>query len=56
MCASCGCGAPNNDQGSKDNITMEDIDKAAKFAGITPEKVAQNIQQTVKQSKTGSQS
>ncbi len=54
MCMSCGCGAAKEDHGNKDHITMDDIERAAKAAGITPEEVVQNIQQTVQQhSKSG---
>lgn len=43
MCLSCGCGKPDDDHGDSRNITMSDLDRAAKAAGTTPEKVVQNI-------------
>ncbi len=54
MCMSCGCGAIHKDHGNKDHITIEDIERAAKAAGTTPEEVVQNIQQAIQQqSKSG---
>ncbi|MCF6159189.1 MAG: hypothetical protein E3K32_11635 [wastewater metagenome] len=53
MCTSCGCGEANADHGNKDHITMDDIERAAKAAEITPEQVAKNIQKTVEQTETG---
>jgi hypothetical protein len=44
MCASCGCGEPNNDHGNSAHITMQDIEKAAAAAELAPEQVAENIQ------------
>jgi hypothetical protein len=43
MCASCGCGVVNDDHGNPANITMKDLDQAAAAAGVSTEKVAQNI-------------
>jgi hypothetical protein len=43
MCISCGCGQPENDHGNKDLITREELDKAAKAAGMSPEDAAKNI-------------
>ena len=43
MCLSCGCGQPNDDHGDSRNITLNDIDQAAKAAGTTRDKVLQNI-------------
>lgn len=43
MCASCGCGAPNDDHGNPANITLDDIERAAAAAGVTPTQVADNI-------------
>jgi hypothetical protein len=53
MCMSCSCGEINDDHGNKDHITKEDIERAAKAAGTTPEQVVKNIQQTVEKTKTG---
>ena len=49
MCASCGCGKPNEDHGDQAHITKEQIDRAATAASITPAEVAQNIRQSVSQ-------
>nr|BBH91083.1 hypothetical protein KTC_58340 [Thermosporothrix sp. COM3] len=43
MCLSCGCGDPNNDHGDARNITLRDIDEAARAAGTTRERVVMNI-------------
>lgn len=43
MCASCGCGAPNDDHGDSANITMVDVQRAAEAAKISPAQVANNI-------------
>jgi hypothetical protein len=40
---SCGCGEPNEKHGNTDNITLDDIRRAAKAANIEPEKAADNI-------------
>jgi hypothetical protein len=49
MCLSCGCGEPNNDHGNASNITMQDLEAAAKAANITPEQAADNIVKGQKQ-------
>ncbi len=49
MCLSCGCGEPNNDHGNASNITMQDLEAAAKAADITPEQAADNIVKGQKQ-------
>lgn len=46
MCLSCGCGEPNERHHDGD-ITMDDIDKAAENATISPQEVAKNIEQAV---------
>ena len=43
MCLSCGCGEPNQDHGNADNITYDDLVKAANSEGITVEQAADNI-------------
>lgn len=43
MCASCGCGAPNDNHGDAANITLEDVEAAAKAAGVSPGQAADNI-------------
>lgn len=48
MCMSCGCGAPNEDHGNPDNITLEDLKRAARAANIQPEQAADNIHDAAK--------
>jgi hypothetical protein len=43
MCVSCGCGEPNDAHGDMRNITMDDLNRAAEAAGISPSEAAQNI-------------
>lgn len=43
MCMSCGCGEPNETHGNPDNITLDDLKRAAKAAQIEPEEAADNI-------------
>lgn len=43
MCASCGCGEPSESHGNPDNITAEDVERAAQAAGISVEEAADNI-------------
>jgi hypothetical protein len=43
MCVSCGCGSPNDKHGDQRNITMNDLDQAAKAAGTTRDRVVENI-------------
>lgn len=43
MCASCGCGQPMEQHDNPDNITMEQVQRAATAAGISPAEVADNI-------------
>jgi hypothetical protein len=48
MCLSCGCHKPMDDHGNPDNITIEDLRKAAEAAGIDPSKAAGNILESMK--------
>ena len=43
MCMSCGCGEPNETHGSSDNITLEQMERAASAADIDVETAADNI-------------
>lgn len=43
MCLTCGCGEPNEDHGNADQITYEELKKAADANGITVEEAANNI-------------
>ncbi len=47
MCLSCGCGEANERHGNPDNITLDDLRRAAQAAQVEPEKAAENIQETV---------
>ena len=43
MCLSCGCGEPNEAHGNNDNITLDDLKKAADAESISVEQAADNI-------------
>jgi hypothetical protein len=43
MCASCGCGKPNENHGDTANITLTDLERAAEAAGVSPGEAADNI-------------
>jgi hypothetical protein len=43
MCASCGCGVPNDNHGDAANITLADLERAAEAAGVSPAQAADNI-------------
>jgi hypothetical protein len=43
MCMSCGCGEVKNDHGNPDNITEDDLQRAADAASISKEQAADNI-------------
>lgn len=44
MCMSCGCGNPEAEK--PDQITREDLQRAAQAQGTSVDEVVQNIQQT----------
>jgi hypothetical protein len=46
MCLTCGCGEPHDKHENPDNLTMDDLEAAARAAGITPEQALQNMQRT----------
>ena len=46
MCASCGCGEPNEQHGDRANITQSQIEDAAKAADISPQQAAENMMQS----------
>ncbi|MFN8472598.1 MAG: hypothetical protein U0822_10440 [Anaerolineae bacterium] len=56
MCMTCGCNKPNERHGNPDNITMEDIQKAAKAAKISPDQAVRNIDTTMRTAGAGQQS
>jgi hypothetical protein len=47
MCLSCGCGEPNNKHDNKNNITMDDLQKAAQAANESIQDAAKNIADSV---------
>ena len=49
MCMSCGCGKPNDQHDSTDNITLEQMVRAAQAADIDVETAADNIHNVAKQ-------
>jgi hypothetical protein len=44
MCLTCGCGQPHETHGNPDNITYEDLEKAAKAGEVSVADAAKNIQ------------
>jgi hypothetical protein len=48
MCASCGCGIPNDEHGDARHITMDQLKAAAEAAGITVDEVVSNMQEMAK--------
>lgn len=53
MCVSCGCGEPNERHKDGD-ITLDDVDKAAENAEVSPQEVARNINEAVGASQASS--
>ena len=51
MCMSCGCGEPNEKHGNPDNITLDDLRRAAQAANIEVEQAADNIHDLAKKLK-----
>lgn len=43
MCMSCGCGEDDNGHGNQDNITEQDLERAAAAANVSKEQAAENI-------------
>ena len=43
MCYNCGCGMPEDDMGNPDNITEEDIEKAARASNQSKEDAKKNM-------------
>lgn len=59
MCASCGCGKPNDNHGDNRHITMDQIQQAAAAAKISPQEAAKNMMdsaRTMSGSSMGNQS
>ena len=49
MCASCGCGSPNDEHGDSRNITWNEIQQAAEAGKESPQQAVQNIQKMAQQ-------
>ena len=49
MCMSCGCRQPNEAHGNSDNITLEQMERAARAADIDVETAADNIHSLAKE-------
>ena len=47
MCMNCGCGRPNDDMGKPENITADDLQRAADANGQTLRQSAQHILESV---------
>lgn len=43
MCYNCGCGIPDNNMGSDDNITTATFDRAAEASDQTPEEAKREV-------------
>ncbi|MDA8204224.1 MAG: hypothetical protein M0Z49_15990 [Chloroflexi bacterium] len=48
MCMNCGCGKPDDRHGSPDNITREDLERAARANGQSLDQAVRNIDQTTR--------
>mgnify|MGYP001212102175 CR=1 FL=1 len=49
MCASCGCGKPNDTHGDNRHITLDAVREAASAAELTPDEVVKNLSDSLKQ-------
>jgi len=47
MCLDCGCGRPHDTHGDPRHIVLSDLLAAAAASGISPDKAAANISQTL---------
>ena len=47
MCMNCGCGQPNEDHDNPDNITAQDLHRAAQANDHSMREAAQHIVETV---------
>lgn len=48
MCASCGCGIPNDNHGDERHINFDQLKAAAEAAGVTVQEVVSNMQEMAK--------
>ncbi len=46
MCMNCGCNQPDDRHGNPDNITREDLERAAQANGQSLDQTVQNIERT----------
>ena len=53
MCMNCGCGNPNDDMGNADNITYDELRRAAEAGGTDLETAADNIHDLAKKIRDG---
>lgn len=53
MCASCGCGKPDDQHGDNRHITLQAVKDAAAAADISPDEVVKNLGDSLKESKSG---
>lgn len=51
MCLNCGCGMMDNDMGDKDNVTIEDVAKAAIASNMNGQETITNMKQSLEQIK-----
>jgi hypothetical protein len=49
MCASCGCGEPNDNHGDSRNITWSQIEQAASAGNVSAKDATQNMQDMARQ-------
>lgn len=49
MCASCGCGMPNDKHGDDRNITWDEVKAAADAQNINAKEATQNMQEMARQ-------
>ena len=47
MCMTCGCGEPHEQHGNPDNITYEDLEKAAKAADMSAQDALTNMNDSI---------
>ena len=53
MCASCGCGSPEEQHGDERNITWSQIEAAADAGGQTPQEAVRNMARMAQQQGAG---
>lgn len=51
MCLNCGCGMMDNDMGDEDNVTIEDVAKAAVASNMNGQETITNMKQSLEQIK-----